>query len=109
MNNTRESIHIENFRNICPNFPAGRIEKTESPDFIIHASGGLIGIEYTQIFQPGPPHSGSLQAQDNLAQRIMKRAKEMWLQTDGCVQAPGTFKLLPVKTFKKPSTKRNAN
>jgi len=83
MNDTRESVHLEHFREICPAFPVGRVEKTESPDFVVHTRDGLIGIEHTEVFQPGPSHSGSLQAQDSLAYRVIRRSKELWKEIDG--------------------------
>lgn len=83
MNNNRESVHFERFRKLCPTFPVGRIEKTERPDFLVHTDDQLIGIEHTEVFQPGPSHSGSLQAQDNLVARIIKRSEELWEETNG--------------------------
>ena len=80
MDKNRELIHIENFREICGFFPGGEIEKTEKPDFIVHATDKLLGIEHTEIFQPGLLAGGSLQAQDAIAQRVVSQACDLYLQ-----------------------------
>lgn len=80
MKKTRELIHLEHFREVCPFFPEGEIEKTEKPDFIVHAPHQHLGIEHTEMFQPGAPHGESLQAQDSLAQRVVDKANQLYLQ-----------------------------
>jgi hypothetical protein len=54
MDKERELKHLLRFKEVCPLFPDGEIECTEKPDFIVHASNRLLGIEHTEIFQPGP-------------------------------------------------------
>lgn len=83
MKKARELAHLEHFRQICPVFPKGEIEKTESPDFLVRGGSRLLGIEHTEIFQPGRPHGGSLQAQDSLAQKAVARARELWMEAVG--------------------------
>jgi hypothetical protein len=83
MKKERELAHLELFREILSSFPTGTVEESESPDFIIHTDRGLLGIEHTQVFQPGPPHGGSLQAQDSLARSAVKRASELHIQSGG--------------------------
>ena len=83
MNKNRELVHLEHFRQVCPVFPQGEIEQAESPDFLVRRDSGLLGIEHTEIFQPGLPHGASLQAQDSLAQRAVCRARELWKQAIG--------------------------
>lgn len=80
MNKTRELIHLEHFKETWNLFPNGEIEKSEKPDFIVHTSGGPIGIEHTEIFQPAPSNGASLQAQDALAQRIVSQASNIYIQ-----------------------------
>ena len=84
MNKTRELIHLEHFKDICLFFPAGEIEPLkndqEPPDFIVHTPPIHLGIEHTEIFQPGPSHGESLQAQDSLAQRVVDKANQLYLQ-----------------------------
>ncbi|MCX5847743.1 MAG: hypothetical protein NTW12_15540 [Deltaproteobacteria bacterium] len=80
MKKTRELIHLEHFKEVCLFFPEGEIEKTEKPDFIVHASHKHLGIEHTEMFQPGDPHGQSMQAQDSLAQRVVDKANQLYLQ-----------------------------
>ncbi len=80
MDKKRELIHLERFKENCTFFPEGEIDCTERPDFIIHTNEKIVGIEHTEIFQPGPPDGSSLQAQDVLAQKIVKQASDLYLQ-----------------------------
>jgi hypothetical protein len=80
MEKTRELLHLLHFKEACPFFPEGEIEKTEMPDFIVHAQGRTLGIEHTEAFQPGPPHGESFQAQDSLAQRVVDEAEYRYRQ-----------------------------
>lgn len=80
MKKCRELIHLTHFKEICSFFPDGEIEKTEKPDFIVHTPHKKLGIEHTEIFQPGIPNGESLQAQDSLAQRVVDEANKLYLQ-----------------------------
>jgi hypothetical protein len=83
MQKNRELTHLENFKEICSFFPDGEIEKTEKPDFLVYAGEKIIGVEHTEIFQPGPSDGTSLQAQDNLGQRVVSKANQLYLQHNG--------------------------
>jgi len=78
MDKTRELIHLQHFKEICGFFPDGEIEKSEKPDFIVHAEDNLLGIEHTEIFQSGTSGGESLQAQDALAQRVVSQASALY-------------------------------
>jgi hypothetical protein len=80
MDKKHELLHLKRFKENCTFFPDGEIECTERPDFIIHLDDKLIGIEHTQIFQPGPPDGSSLQAQAVLMRKIVKKASELYLR-----------------------------
>jgi len=80
MKKERESIHLQNFKEVCPFFPDGEIESSEQPDFAVHTQHMLLGIEHTGIFQPGIPNGGSLQARDAWAQRVVKKASDLYLR-----------------------------
>lgn len=80
MDKIRELTHIEHFKDICDFFPVGEIEDTENPDFIVHTKNKLLGIEHTEIFQPGSSNGGSLQAQDALAQRVVRQASDIYMK-----------------------------
>ena len=83
MKKGRELVHLQRFKEVCPFFPEGEIEATEKPDFIVHTRDRLVGIEHTEVFQPGPSHGGSLQAQDSLMQRIVGQARDLYMQAGG--------------------------
>jgi len=83
MHKGRERAHLLRFKEACPFFPDGKIESDEQPDFVVHTSDGLLGIEHTEMFQPGPSHGGSLQAQESLRQRITGWARELHEQAGG--------------------------
>ncbi len=78
MDKTRELTHLQHFKEICGFFPDGEIEKSEKPDFIIHDEDKLLGIELTEIFQPGTSGGESLQAQDALAQRVVRQVSALY-------------------------------
>jgi len=82
MDKNRELIHLEHFREICIFFPDGEIDKKkrDKPDFIVHATDKLLGIEHTEIFQPEPTSGVSLQALDQMAQRVVKQASDLYIQ-----------------------------
>jgi len=84
MKKSRELIHLEHFKSVCPFFPDGDIEPLENdqepPDFIVHSPPKHLGIEHTEIFQPGPSHGGSQQAQDSLAQKVVDKVNQLYLQ-----------------------------
>lgn len=81
MKKERELAHLLCFKEVCSFFPEGRIEPTERPDFVVHASTGLLGIEHTEVFQPGLPHGGSIQAQESLRKRVVSRAKDFYTRS----------------------------
>lgn len=78
---THELHHVLHFKEVCPLFPEGEIENTERPDFVVRARDKALGIEHTEVFQPGPSHGGSLQAQDSLAQKVVEKARHLYTQS----------------------------
>lgn len=42
---------LEQFKQLYKEFPMGDIEESESPDFLIHTNGEIVGIEIAEIFQ----------------------------------------------------------
>ncbi|PKN94834.1 MAG: hypothetical protein CVU44_03240 [Chloroflexi bacterium HGW-Chloroflexi-6] len=80
MDKIREFIHLKHFKEVCNFFPDGEIEVFEKPDFIVHTQDNLLGIEHTEIFQPGPTDGTSLQAQDSLGQKVVSKANGLYLK-----------------------------
>ena len=56
-----EFIHLQHFKEICSFFPFGEIEKSEKPDFIVHAGDKVLGVEHTEILQSKTSGGESLQ------------------------------------------------
>jgi len=84
MRKERERDHLMHFREVCSFFPEGEIEAIERPDFVVHTPKGLLGIEHTEMLQPGNPHHGGyIQAQENLRQRVVDRAKDLYARSSG--------------------------
>jgi hypothetical protein len=83
MHKERERAHLLGFKEVCPFFPDGRIESGEQPDFVVHTQDRLVGIEHTEMFQPGPSHGGSCQAQESLRQRIVDWAGDLHRRAGG--------------------------
>lgn len=46
----KEHFYLQAFKNICSEFPVGKIDKNESPDFIINHANIKIGFEVTNIY-----------------------------------------------------------
>jgi hypothetical protein len=78
MKKGRELAHLLSFKKVCPFFPNGEINCSEKPDFLVNGDNYLLGIEHTEIFQPGTSDGKSLQAQDNLGQRITRKASNLY-------------------------------
>ena len=76
---TRERKQLESFRRNCRDFPQGRIQSFERPDFLIRQSLGknkrIIGIEITEFYQPTTKGSVPRQARENVIREILQRAK----------------------------------
>lgn len=80
MQKSREVTHLKHFKEVCSFFPNGEIENAEKPDFIIRSPDKLLGIEHTEIFQPGSSNGASLQAQDRVGQEVAKKAHTLYLE-----------------------------
>lgn len=77
-----ETIYFERFRSAFVNFPSGRIEPTEEPDFLIHRQGSVLGVEITELHRE--PESGKrpMQADEAMRRRVVARAQEIY-ETSG--------------------------
>jgi hypothetical protein len=66
----RERKAVDALRDIYKDFPDGRIEATEEPDFIVHAGSGAVGIEITEYFRPETIEGSPIQEQESLCHQI---------------------------------------
>lgn len=58
MNTNQEFHFLEKFKELYQDFPNGKIDKSEQPDFIISNEKGKIGIELTEVFQDSHLNNG---------------------------------------------------
>jgi hypothetical protein len=78
----QERFYLDLFRSAFPLFPEGLIEDGESPDFVINASDGTIGIELVRVYQQvsidGPPP----QAQESERQALVEESRRIYEAMD---------------------------
>ena len=74
----KEYAHLLAFKESIPDFPKGQIALDgEHPDFLIHATTGIIGIEHTEVYHKPRKDGSSLQATETYVHQILRRAKEI--------------------------------
>lgn len=86
----RELRHLNQFRNLCHSFPAGEIQNSESPDFIIECQGRTIGIEVTELFPNHTPEENEAIQRDRLQNKVVRNAQK---------QFESKHKVRPIVTF----------
>ncbi len=79
----RERRYLDRFRECYADFPSGEIVHSERPDFILLSDDLRLGIEVSEVFQPGPDHGGSPQAQESLQTRTLHIASDIHLRNGG--------------------------
>lgn len=85
-----ERRYLESVRTLLTDFPVGRIEDKECPDFLVHAANRVIGIEITELHQVPDGQPLPLQAREAVRQKIVDRAKTIY---DGAGHPPVDCKL----------------
>lgn len=81
-----EKLRLERFLEILSTeFPNAEIidHDREAPDFIVALFGRRIGIELTSVHVPGPDNQLPLQAEESMADEIIRLAHERYLQSSG--------------------------
>src|SRR5437667_7577989 len=81
----KERQFVEILREQLKTFPDGELIDSESPDFVIAARDGLIGVETTRLHQMGMPHESRRQESErqalvNEALQIYENAKSIPLR-----------------------------
>jgi hypothetical protein len=71
----RERFLLEGFAIVCPDFPPGRIENTESPDFLVSDSSQVIGIEIVDYVRGQDSEGSAYRRNEVLLQTIALRAR----------------------------------
>ena len=73
-----EFKHLDSFRRSCGDFPAGKIEPGETPDFIVDSGNRRIGVELTRIYVDAPEEPNSLQSREAGKTRITRLAERFF-------------------------------
>jgi hypothetical protein len=71
-----ESGHFKYFRQLLADFPEGEVWHEDEPDFLVHSSNGVLGIEHRQLFQPARANGPPLQAFESQIDEIVSLAQE---------------------------------
>lgn len=73
-----ELWRLDRLKSFIADFPEGCIEPTERPDFLIHCSAKVIGIELTDLHRQTPQGLVSEQASESMRHKVVARAKEIY-------------------------------
>lgn len=73
-----ELWRLDRLKSFISDFPEGRLEPTEEPDFLVHGPSKVIGIELTDLHRETPPGQMPQQASEAMRNRIVARAKEIY-------------------------------
>ena len=76
-----EIAYFDRFRSAMPAFPAGVVEPTEEPDFLIRGPNSVLGIELTELHRESPSGEPPAQASEAMRHRVVARAQEIYAAT----------------------------
>lgn len=78
-----EKLLVEGFRKFFPDFPAGRLVSSESPDFILRMKNNhYLGIELTRLHPENSNNiNGGVKIQAKTEERIVENAREIFSYT----------------------------
>lgn len=76
-----ERGYLEHFRSLIPNFPTGRIEETEEPDFLVYQATSILGLELTELYRNAPSGIRPQQADEAMRCRVVARAKTLYVDS----------------------------
>ena len=75
----RERWFFEKLRGLQPDLRRGEVEQGDRPDIrVVSSDGSTIGIEVTELLHSAQPNGDSLQAQESLSNRIVRRAQMLY-------------------------------
>ena len=72
-----EGHYLDRLRAAVRDFPAGRIQSTEEPDFLVHGETQIIGIELTELHRETPSGAKPQQALEAMRHRVVAKAQEL--------------------------------
>ena len=70
-----EHNHFILFRTMLPDFPKGEVWHEDNPDFLIHTSQGILGLELTRVHKPSSQNSTE-QAFESQSDEIISLAQK---------------------------------
>lgn len=73
-----EEFHLKIFQKCYPDFPTGKINISETPDFLVKTSRNVIGIENTMLFKQEIEEAFSLQSIESTYRKILDNACEIY-------------------------------
>ncbi len=79
----QERSYLLRFKELCPEFPDGSIEDSESPDFLVHGLHGTVGIEVTAVYRPDPiKKNAHLPAIEKEREKIVGKIKNYYFHIE---------------------------
>ncbi len=84
-----EESQLHRFREAIPDFPPGKIEEGEEPDFVIQTPTRRIGIELMRLYHEPPPEGQPRQQVESLRRQVCEKAQQLYEQS--CGKAPHVF------------------
>lgn len=81
----RERAHVEAFRRLHLEFPAGALEDSEAPDFLVRLeNGSTLGIEHVEWLRSADAGAGSpLREQEMLQEKVVRKAIQAYERRGG--------------------------
>ncbi len=77
-----ENHYLDRLRAAMPDFPIGRIESTEEPDFLVHGEKSIIGLELTELHKETPNGLKPQQALEAMRCRVVAKAQELYVASN---------------------------
>jgi hypothetical protein len=79
----KESWYFEQFRSAWPQFPAGNVRSSESPDFLVVGAEGTLWVELTEFIRPAQNGSPHPREAASIRQQIVDKALALHRQAGG--------------------------
>ncbi len=74
-----EGAYLMRFRAAIQDFPVGRVDPTEEPDFLVIGPDSVVGIELTELHRDSVAGAIPQQASEAMRKRVVARAQEIYV------------------------------
>ncbi|MBM3340689.1 MAG: hypothetical protein FJY56_01030 [Betaproteobacteria bacterium] len=74
-----ERALLEQFVRALREIPAGEVEATEEPDFLVHLPNRTLGLEVSELHRPTPDGEVPSQAAEAMRRRVVARAQDIYV------------------------------